>query len=58
MCEGYRTISSFIFWQIPSSAELMKVLLVQQIYAWGKAPATRNDWFAEFRNPKSINWRE
>jgi len=40
---------------MPSSAEQMNVLLVQQIFAWGKAPATRNGWFAEFINPKSIN---
>jgi hypothetical protein len=33
----------------------MKMLLVKQIYAWGKTQATRNDWLAEFINPKSIH---
>jgi len=53
MCEGY--MGKYPHISTNPSAKPMKMLLVKQIYAWGKTQAIRNGWFADFINPKSIN---
>jgi hypothetical protein len=55
MCEGYMGQYPHLYFDKSLHLQkLKKMLLVQQIYAWGKIPATRNDWVGVLINPKSI----